>query len=413
VNTIIKLIAHICTAGAICSVVLVLAFVNPALAGPDCNRKPDHPSCGGGGGEPGETTCATSTTFPTFVYWDGTTGGGGGSILTLSDADGTCTQDLTNHECQFCIVGDTAFHYAPSTGFGRVIWTDKFVGTQFLLLEFSVTSPGNEVTVSVDSKIIAEGPWGSENGSVRDPDIAPDGDTLAFIYRWPNTGDPQTEGFTIYTASIDGCSIPSEPWDLLDPLGCSNSLSNVFSESSAANGGFYWNDLTFSADGMRIYVNQSIHTQENTGNPMPEGTYVVDQTNNIWGDYMYEPELPFPSTIASVDYDGSGPRELLAAGVSSESNPCGGVVVVDIEDCLSDDTLCGSIIGNNFPGRDPSWLYDDRLVYQERIYKRQGKNYSCKSGGMGIADPFPLDSSTMPTTVTDSGRDPLGWRRSQ
>jgi len=35
----------------ISAVMLVLAFVNPALAGPDCDRKPDHPSCGDGGGD--------------------------------------------------------------------------------------------------------------------------------------------------------------------------------------------------------------------------------------------------------------------------------------------------------------------------------------------------------------------------
>jgi hypothetical protein len=392
------------------SLMLVMTVETSHAAKPNCSDDSTHPSCGDDGGT-SETTCADSTTFPAFVYWDAS--GGTGARLTLSDADGGCTHALTSYDNGGSITGDSALHYTPSgadyaPGSGRVIWTNKIGGTQLFLVEFAVDSD-NVVYISIDSQVLAEGPWGGENGSIRHPDIAPDGDTFAFINRWPYTGVDETDGFSIYTASINGCLFAPEPWDLLDPFGCSTSLSTVFAESTATNGGFYWNDLTFNDDGTRLYVNQSIHTQENTGNPMPAGTYVVDQINNNWGDYEYEPDLPFPSTIALIDYDDSGLREVLATGGSSEFNPCGEVVVVDIADCLSDVTLCGSIIGHNLLGRDPSWLADDRLVYQERIYKRQGRNYSCKSGGMGVADPF--DSSTAPVRAADGGWEPLGWRR--
>jgi hypothetical protein len=294
---------------------------------------------------------------------------------------------------------------------GRVVWTDKLAGTLLFLTEFVVDSVTNEVSASPDPQVLAEGPWGSENGSIRDPYIAADGDTIGFLYRWPAGDLPlEDEGFTVFTASMSGCSSSTVIWDLLDPLGCSGSLSTVFSESSAENGGFYWNDLTINDDATRIYVNQMIHTQENTGNPMPSGTYVVDKIAGIWGDYSYVPELPFPLTVAVIDQGlGDGPRDVLAANGSSEFNLCGEVIVVDIENCLSAAGMCDSIIGHNILGRRPSWLEDDRLVFEERIYKRQGKNYSCKTGGMGVADPF--DSSTGQVHATDGGFEPLGWRR--
>jgi hypothetical protein len=276
------------------------------------------------------------------------------------------------------------------------------------LVEFTVDS-SNSVKVSGDPVVLAEGPWGGENGTLRHPDIAPDGDTFAFINRWASDGSSSSPGYTIYTASIEGCASASGPWNLLDSAGCSGSLSTIITEGpvpdppTGGSGGFYWNDLTFNDDATKIYLNQFI-------NSLGGGTYVVEQTDDVWG-YRYRPELPFPSSIAKFDYDGSGSREVLATGGSSELNPCGEVVVVDIADCLLDKMMCGSIVGQTLLGREPSWLEDDRLVYQERVYKRQGRNYSCKSGGMAVADPF--NSSTTPARATDGGWEPLGWRRSQ
>ena len=167
--------------------------------------------------DPGDNPCATSQTFPAFVYWDAS--GGTGARLTLSDAEGACTHALTSYDNGGSITGDSALHYDPSSESGRVIWTDKLGGTQLFLVEFSVAQPGNVVSVLVDSKVLAEGPWGSENGSVRHPDIAPNGDTMGFIYRWPSApqGATETGGYTIYTASIDGCSNAAQVWNLLDP----------------------------------------------------------------------------------------------------------------------------------------------------------------------------------------------------
>jgi WD40 repeat protein len=61
-------------------VVLVLAFGNTALAGPDCNRKPDHPSCGGGGGGGG-----APAGNPSFVYSTRENH----SVVRVMDADGS------------------------------------------------------------------------------------------------------------------------------------------------------------------------------------------------------------------------------------------------------------------------------------------------------------------------------------
>jgi len=390
---------------------MVAATINTSHAAkPNCSLDPSHPKCGGDDGGGGETTCADSTTFPAFVYWDASSGSG--ARLTLSDADGGCTHALTSFDNGGSLTGETALHYTPSgadyaPGSGRVIWTNKFVGTMLFLVEFTVDS-SNAVKVSIDSQVLAEGPWGGENGTFRHPDIAPDGETFGLINRWASDGSTSSPGYTIYTARIDGCASASEPWNLLDPAGCSGSLSTIITEGpvpdppTGGSGGFYWNDLTFNDDATTIYLNQFI-------NSLGGGTYVVEQDLlGVWG-YQHRPELPFPSSVARIDHDGSGPREVLATGSSSELNPCGEVVVVDIADCLLDEELCGSIIGQTVLGGDPSWLEDDRLVYQERIYKRQGRNYSCKSGGIAVADPF--DSSTGPVRAAGGGWEPLGWRR--
>jgi WD40 repeat protein len=59
-------------------VVLVLAFGSTALAGPNCNRKPDHPSCGGGGG-------GAPVGNPSFVYSTRENN----SVMRVMDADGS------------------------------------------------------------------------------------------------------------------------------------------------------------------------------------------------------------------------------------------------------------------------------------------------------------------------------------
>ena len=112
-------VASILTFGVSTGIPSAAEAAAPACKGPNKN----DPGCpGGGDGGTGETTCATSTTFPAFVYWDAS--GGTGARLTLSDAEGGCTHALTSYDNGGSITGDSALHYDDSSGEGRVIWTD-------------------------------------------------------------------------------------------------------------------------------------------------------------------------------------------------------------------------------------------------------------------------------------------------
>jgi len=384
----------------------VLSFGNIANAHCSGKHTGNHPHCDGGG-DPGggETTCATSTTFPTFAYWDD---GSQSSIavLSLSDAEGTCTRALTEFDTENFLTGETAFHYNRETRTGRVVWTNHFVADYLFLVEFDVdVGAGNTVSIGAGSKAIVALPGvDHSNGTMRNLDIGSDGDLLTFIYRPPiPDGSANQGGYTIYTASIDGCS--SDPWTPSAGTDCGGTLAEVISAAPDPDGTYYWRDLSFSSDDSKIYLSQFIDAQG-----AGSGTYVVEKTaGGSWSSLIPVTHLPFPSTIATIDYDGSGGREVLATGITTEANPCGELTVVDIEDCVIDSALCESIGGLNILGGNPSWLSADlglggQFVYEERIYKRQGRNYSCKTGNISTANPF--DSSTIPVNLFD-GRDPL------
>ena len=118
---------------------------------PDCNADPSHPSCGGDDGGGSETTCATSDTFPTFVY--ATASGSEGTLFNLSDADGSCVQTLTTYEGGTYIQGQFKLDYQPPVtsgdfGTGRFVWQDKSGARAIFLTEFTVI-PGNIITVTM------------------------------------------------------------------------------------------------------------------------------------------------------------------------------------------------------------------------------------------------------------------------
>ena len=379
--------------------ILVAGFLwSGSATAANCERKPDHPQCGGGG-PGGDDACLTSLTFPTFVYWNGQ-GEANQTELTLSDADGACTIPLTAFDNGGSITGKTAFHYDPSSRWGRIIWTNKLVGSQLLLVEFMVNT-GNAVTVLEDSIILAEGRWGGEDGTIGHPDIAPDGDTFAFRYHWPVLeGASEHSGYTIFTASIDGCL--TQPWgfDSSNRAGCADTLFDAISYGPVTSGAFYWNDLAFSHDASKIYLRQFI-------NALGGGTYYLEQIDGAWGGLNYAPQLPFPGVTAMKDFDdGRESREILANASNSEENPCGELLVIDVEDCLDLGLCSDSIVGATVLGHRFSWLQDGRLVYQDRIYKRMGKNYSCKTGDITISNPF--DLSPIPINLF-GGWEPLGW----
>ena len=77
---------------------------------------------------------------------------------------------------------------------------------------------------------------------------------------------------------------------------------------------------------------------------------MVDLTASVLG-YTRISQLPFPESIAEIDLgSGIGVRELSASGSTSTINPCGEIIVVDIENCVSAD-LCDSIISQDLLGR--------------------------------------------------------------
>jgi len=385
------------------SAMCLIVPLTPSIAyakKPDCSINSSHPSCGGDDGGGSETTCATSETFPTFAYWEDQ-GQSTITVLSLSDAEGACTAPLTEFDTEHFLVGETAFYFDPVTRSGRVVWTNHFIADYLFLVEFDVgdVNASNAVDVWNDSQAIVALPGiDHAKGTMRNLDIGLDGDLLAFIYRPPKP-EGTTGGYTIYTASIDGCSF--EPWTPPDATGCNNTLVEIISADPVPEGTYYWNEISLSTDNSKIYLNQFI-------NALGGGTYVIDLGADEWVLTRLE-KLPFPSDIALLDHDQDEVQtEVLATSGTSEANPCGELIVVDIEDCLEYD-YCDSLDGHNINilGANPSWLWDGRLVYQDRFIKRQGKNHSCRTGDISITDP--LDPISIPDNLIE-GREPRGWQ---
>ena len=389
---------------ACCMTLLCMAIfsglgMNPAYAGPNCTKNPDHPKCGGGG-DPGgeENTCADSLTFPTFAYWEDQ-GQSTITVLSLSDADGACTQALTEFDTEHYLTGDTAFHFDPVTRSGRVVFANHMFADFIFLVEFDV-GDGNIVNVWNDSQPIVDiSATDMAKGRIGDIDVSLDGDLMAFTYR-SSIPDGYSGGYKIFTTSIDGCA--EEPWITPGLDDCMGTLVEIISADPVLgdDGTFYWRDITLSTDNSKIYLDQFI-------NALGGGTYVIEQVSGEWVLNRLEP-LPFPVDIAFLDHDESGAGDVLATSRTSETNPCGELIIVDIEDCLIDN-YCDSLTGqsSNVLGTSPSWLSDGRLVYEDRIYRRKGKNYSCSSGDMSIM--APLDPGSDPVNLFE-GRGAMGWQ---
>jgi len=389
------------------SILVAFLWTAPADAA-NCAKKPDHPQCtGGGGGEdppPEPIACADSQSFPAFVYWDDQ-GNSSTTVLTVSDAEGACKQALSVFDTEHFITGETLFQYDPVTAKGRVVWTNHFVADFMFLTEFDVDE-NNVIDVWKEKQEIInlQGPEHAY-GTMRNLDISLNGDLITFIYR-PKAPADYTGGYTIYTASIDGCAY--EPW--VPPIAgtnCNDTLVEIISAdpvlaATNPNGTFYWRDISLSTDDSKIYLDQFI-------NALGGGTYVLEENDEIAGtwDLTRLVDLPFPSDIAHLDYDGNGATDVLATGGSSETNPCGELILVDIDDCLSGIGSCSFLPGQgaNVLGRNASWMSDGRLVYEERIYNQKGRNYSCSSGNIQIASPLLPNSD--PVDLMD-GRDPEG-----
>ena len=398
-KSIISALASAYCLSFLCMAIFSGLGMNPAYAGPNCVKKPDHPKCGGGG-DPGggENACATSTTFPTFAYWEDQ-GQSSITVLSLSDAEGACTQPLSEFDTEHFLVGETAFHFDPVTRSGRVVWTNHFIADYLFLVEFDVgdTNASNAVDVWNNSQAIVALPGiDHSKGTMRNLDIGLDGDLLTFIYR-PPIPEGTSGGYTIYKASIDGCK--SDPWTPPD-ADCDGTLVEIISADPVPEGTYYWNEISLSMDNSKIYLNQFI-------NALGGGTYVIDLGADEWALTRLK-KLPFPSDIALLDHNDSGTAtEVLATSGTSDANPCGELVFVDIVDCLNSE-YCYSVAGlNNVPGRNPSWLSDGRLVYQDRIFRKKGKNYSCSNGDLSIMDPS--DLIPIPDNLIE-GREPRGWQ---
>ena len=399
-KTIIKLIAHIFAAGAICSMVLVLVFVNPAMAGPDCNRKPDHPSCGGGGGGGGDNACETSTTFPTFVY--AKVSGSGDTQFNLSDADGSCVQPLTTFDGGFDVQGDIRLDYqAPATpaesGIGRFVWPNRLSARTIYLTEFVVT-PDNFVTVMKDFVPIVQ--LADSEGTMGGFDLANDGDSLVFSHHTADgDGDGYSDKESLYVVSIDNCLGPGGPWLLNDSSTCWGGSAEVLSFAPLFEyGPPRFSSMTWSTDRTRIYLDQSQHLHIS-------GVQIAENTEGVWTSFvLYDQNLllPPPGTIrgaagATVDWDNTrpGPREVVAT--THDVNQCPTIIIVDVEDCL--DGQCGNIGPDDLSGSYPSWTSDGRLLYEDR--RRRGKGSCNDPGKIMILDPF--DSTDAPTQTVNGG----------
>lgn len=373
---------------------------------PDCKADPSHPSCGGDDGGGSETTCATSTTFPTFVY--ATASGSEGTLFNLSDADGSCVQTLTTYDGGSYIQGEFKLDYqAPVAeephGFGRFVWQDKSSARAIFLTEFTVI-PGNIVTVTKDFVTIVQ--LADSEGSMGGLDIANDGDSLAFSH---HTADGDGNGYSdkesLYVVSIDDCLGSTGPWLLNDSSACSGTSAEVLSFGPLDDdyGPPYFTSMTWSTDRKRIYLDQMKHRHTSgiqvAENMAPGGwrSFVLYDQNLL---------LPHPGTIrgaaaATVDWDITrrGPREVVAT--THDVNQCQTIIIVDVEDCLLGQ--CDNIGPDDLFGTSPSWTSDGRLLYEELSPRGNG---NCRNPGkILILDPFDPDDA--PTQIVN-GRDPDG-----
>jgi hypothetical protein len=399
-KSIISALTAACCLTFLCMAIFSGLGINPAYAGPNCTKNPDHPKCGGGG-DPGggENACETSTTFPTFVY--ATASGSEGTLFNLSDADGSCVQTLTTYDGGSYVQGEIRLDYqAPGTpaesGTGRVVWPDRLSARTIYLTEF-VVIPGNIVTVTKDFVPIVQ--LADSEGTMGGLDIANDGDSLAFSHHSADgDGDGYSDGASLYVVSIDGCL--DEPWLLSDTSACLGTSTEVLSFAPLVEyGPPRFSSMTWNADRKRIYLDQFKHLHIS-------GIQIAENTApGVWTSFvLYDQNLllPPPGTIrgaaaATVDWDSSrpGPREVVAT--THDVSQCPTIIIVDVEDCLLGQ--CDNIGPDDLFGSYPSWASDGRLLYEERSPRGNG---SCRNPGKILTvDPF--DPNGAPAQTVNGG----------
>ena len=389
-------VASILTIGVSTGIPSSAEAAAPACKGPNKN----DPGCPGGGGEdPPDDACLTSSTFPAFAYW-GLSGQTQSAGLYLSDATGACVQQVTPNGGP-CLLSEMKMHYAPpalpgGTGSGRVV---SYCFDDAFLTEFLVASD-KSVTLSKDTVLIASV---TGSGGIGDVDIANDGDSLAFSHHWADgNGDGWPDGESLYIVSADDCL--GSPWLDIDPSSCnaSGSRQEILSipNTNIGDGGVRWTGLSWNHDGTRIYLHQSKHTEVS-------GLHVAEEdATGIWNYSVLASGVTlgggtlFPAAKLA-DWDGRGDREVLAFRFSTEA-PCSEIHIIDVEDCRGSSALCGSI-GPDLVGRTPSFTNDGQLVFN--LLKRKGKHTCNNQNKIVIMDPFTPGST--PTEVVN-GTDPDG-----
>ena len=393
-------VASILTIGVSTGIPSAAEAAAPACKGPNKN----DPGCPGGGGEdPPDDACLTSSTFPAFAYW-GLSGQTQSAGLFLSDATGACVQQVSPNGGP-CLLSEMKMHYAPpilpgDTGNGRVVshcFADVF------LTDFSVASD-NSVTVSKDNILIASV---TVRGGIGDVDIASDGDSLAFSHHWADgNGDGVSDGESLYIVSADDCL--ASTWLDTDPSSCNDSESRQkilsIPNTNIGQPGTRWTGLSWNHNGTRIYLHQSIHTEVS-------GLYVaeLDDESGVWNYSLLASGTTlgggtlFPAA-EFADWDGPGgrgDREVLAVRFSTEAQ-CSEIHIIDVEDCRGPSALCGNI-GPDLSGHRPSFTNDGQLLFG--LLKPKGKHNCNNQNKIVIMDPFTPGSA--PTEIVN-GTDPDG-----
>jgi hypothetical protein len=369
----------------------------PACKGSNKND-PACPGGGGGGEDPPDNACLTSGTFPTLAFW-GLSGQTQSAGLFLSDASGTCVQQVTENGGP-CLLSEMKMYYAPpaspgNTGTGRVV---SYCFDNVFLTDFLVASD-NSVTLLKDNILVASA---TGIGGFGDVDIASDGDSLAFSHHWPDgNGDGVADGESLYIVSADDCL--TSPWLSTDPGSCnaSGSRQEILSipNTNIGDSGVRWTGLSWNHDGTRIYLHQSKHTEVS-------GLHVAEKDGTgVWNYSLLASGVTlgggtlFPAATLA-NWDGRGDREVLAFRFSTES-PCDEIRIIDVEDCRGPSVQCGSI-GPDLPGHRPSFTNDGQLVYN--LLKPKGKHNCSSQNKIAILDPF---SGSDPTEIVN-GTDPDG-----
>jgi len=239
-----------CVATMVCVTAMLSITVAPfASAGPDCDKRPDHPTCGGdpGSGDGGvfdPQGCKDSNSrFPAAAYLFDTFKKNGRldqTRIILTDADASC--QVVVHEGD-PIHFDLSFRFDPESGDGTLAWLDRSSSNWRDAVDVvrTATFSVHDAVVRTSLPLATQDVWVGTEGRHASIDVAlsPNAQELAFTV---TEGSINQDGFT--TSELLVCD-----------LGLTNNCNEAFFDDAFTGGPFFggtW-QAAWSSNGNGIY----------------------------------------------------------------------------------------------------------------------------------------------------------------